>query len=841
MQPINEKTIFHTPALVEFEAAGLPLLLDAAAPNWAAVEPRGVRILSRCDGRAPVGRIVADYASAHGLEAGKAWLHVHDFLREARRAGLVDSLPWERQPYRGRLAAGAPAGLSEFWVHSNNSCNLACSHCLVSSDPRGERGLEADLLRQAVEQAASLGAFRFYFTGGEPFLRKDLPDLIRRITTDHGGEVIVLTNAMLLRGRLEQEVATLDRARVRFQVSLDGASAATNDPVRGPGTYDAALAGIRLLADLGFEVSLTTVVTEENLDELPLLPAIARRHGARSHHLMWPHRRGRALASANGFFPRVDQIVRQVLATADAAAREGLPLDNLTAVRRRVDGRRGIKYDLGNAGWDSVCLYADGRIYPSAALADTARLCAGTFPAEPLERIVRDSPVLRRFREATLADRPAVAGDPLRFLTGGGDIEHAYLFSIAEAGPEERPLAAHLRAADPYYSVQQALVRRVWQDLVSEAAERINRRSGYDVPRVVRAMGERSIACGTADGALAEREVLTLHSNCVLSFDVDAPRSLVQEFYGAAAETPRADLCCPTTFDPADLAHIPKDVVDRFYGCGSPVAAAQPRAGEVFVDMGCGAGIDVFIAAKRVGPHGRAIGVDMTGRMLAVARDNQPIVARNLGFDVVAFEEGFLESPPVPTQSADIVTSNCVVNLSPDKEKVFAEIWRVLKDGGRAVIADIVSEREVPPSLKTNAELWGECTVGALTEEEFLAALEKAGFYGVQVLKKSYWRSIEGYPFHSVTVRGWKFEKQAGCRFMGQHAVYHGPLKAAIDEEGHTFPRGVPVEICTDTAFKLRSPAYAGSFSVIEPGDGATDFQSESCCAPGESCNETSR
>ena len=377
---------------------------------------------------------------------------------------------------------------------------------------------------------------------------------------------------------------------------------------------------------------------------------------------------------------------------------------------------------------------------------------------------------------------------------------------------------------------------RVWEELVSEDAARINHLSGYDVPRIVRAMGERSIVCGAADGALAEKEVLTLHSNCVLSFDVDVPRALVREFYGDAAQTPRPDLCCPTTFNDSDISHIPKDVIDRFYGCGSPVSAALLKPGEVFVDLGCGAGIDVFIAAKKVGPAGRAIGIDMTGRMLGVARENQPIVARNLGHDVAEFHEGFLESPPVETKSADIVTSNCVVNLSSDKGKVFSEIWRMLKDGGRAIIADIVTEREVPASLKTNPELWGECTVGALTEEEFLAAFEKAGFYGVEVLKKVYWRSIEGYPFHSVTVRGWKLEKTAGCRFIGQRAVYHGPLKAAIDEEGHTFPRGVAVEVCTDTAFKLSSPAYAGSFSVIEPGAGSADFESADCCAPGDAC-----
>jgi SAM-dependent methyltransferase len=241
--------------------------------------------------------------------------------------------------------------------------------------------------------------------------------------------------------------------------------------------------------------------------------------------------------------------------------------------------------------------------------------------------------------------------------------------------------------------------------------------------------------------------VLTLHSNCVLSFDVDKPRALVREYYGKAAETPQAQLCCPTGLDDSEIAHIPPAVVQRFYGCGSPVSLAGLSEGEAFLDLGSGAGIDVFIAAKKVGPSGRAIGVDMTDAMLAVAEENRPAVAANLGYDAVEFRKGFLESIPADDRSVDAVTSNCVVNLSPDKARVFSEIWRVLKDHGRVVISDIVSEREVPPRLKTNPDLWGECLVGALTADGFLAALERAGFYGVEVMRKTYWKSIEGYPF----------------------------------------------------------------------------------------------
>jgi hypothetical protein len=181
-----------------------------------------------------------------------------------------------------------------------------------------------------------------------------------------------------------------------------------------------------------------------------------------------------------------------------------------------------------------------------------------------------------------------------------------------------------------------------------------------------------------------------------------------------------------------------------------------------------------------------------------------------------------------------VVTSNCVVNLSPDKPRVFAEIWRILKDHGRAVIADIVSDREVPPRLKVNEQLWGECIVGALTEEQFLAMLEQAGFYGLSILKKTFWKTIEGYQFYSVTAQGFKFEKTQGCTYIGQVAIYRGPFKAILDEEGHCFPRNVAVRVCTDTASKLSQPPYAGLFTIVEPDGSQKELPlAAACCPPG--------
>jgi SAM-dependent methyltransferase len=331
--------------------------------------------------------------------------------------------------------------------------------------------------------------------------------------------------------------------------------------------------------------------------------------------------------------------------------------------------------------------------------------------------------------------------------------------------------------------------------------------------------------------------VRTTHSACVLSEEVaDRSRASVREFYGHAAERPQAELCCPVRPDAEDLAHIPPEVVERFYGCGSPVSAAALQPGETVIDLGSGAGIDCFIAARRVGAGGRVIGVDMTDQMLGVARESQPKVASALGYDVVEFRRGYLERIPVEDRTADVVTSNCVVNLSPDKPAVFREIWRALKDHGRLVIADIVADREVSAALRADGRLWGECISGALSEEALLAALERAGFYGISILRKSLWREVEGTRFFSVTVSGFKFEKKTGCRYVGQYAVYLGPLRAVLDEEGHLFPRGVPVEVCTDTAARLAAAPYRGTFEVIDGPRSTMGITADSCCGADGAC-----
>jgi arsenite methyltransferase len=222
-------------------------------------------------------------------------------------------------------------------------------------------------------------------------------------------------------------------------------------------------------------------------------------------------------------------------------------------------------------------------------------------------------------------------------------------------------------------------------------------------------------------------------------------KTIVREKYGEAARratTGGRSSCCGSTcgcdtadpitsdlYSQAETAVLPKEAVLASLGCGNPTALAELSEGEVVLDLGSGGGIDVLLSARRVGPTGRAYGLDMTDEMLELARENQ----RKAGVDNVEFLRGEIEAIPLPDNSVDVIISNCVVNLSGDKRKVIAEAFRVLKPGGRLAVSDVVVRGEVPSEVRQSMELWVGCVAGALTEGEFRAYLAEAGFEQVDI------------------------------------------------------------------------------------------------------------
>jgi arsenite methyltransferase len=182
-------------------------------------------------------------------------------------------------------------------------------------------------------------------------------------------------------------------------------------------------------------------------------------------------------------------------------------------------------------------------------------------------------------------------------------------------------------------------------------------------------------------------------------------------------------------YDDRQVASLPQEAVQASLGCGNPTALAHLNLGEVVLDLGSGGGIDVLLSARRVGPTGKAYGLDMTDEMLALARENQ----RKAGLGNVEFLKGEIEHIPLPNHSVDVIISNCVINLSADKDRVFAEAFRVLKPGGRFAVSDVVVRGEVPLEVRRNMELWVGCVAGALEESQYVSKLAQAGFEAVTI------------------------------------------------------------------------------------------------------------
>ncbi|MBI4545080.1 MAG: methyltransferase domain-containing protein [Gemmatimonadetes bacterium] len=902
---LNDATLVYVPEYLEREQDGLHVLLDPAAPNWIATDARGARIARYYRG----GRRLREAAQLHaqhtGLDTGRAWVEVYGFTRDLLRRHFAAPEPAPPAAYAGRQHVLIPR-LRELWLHTNNSCNLACRHCLVRSGPGQDPGLSGETWFRVIDQAVELGVRRFYITGGEPLLRRDFWNMVERITEVHGQGLVVLTNAMLLTGRHLDQLRRFSPERLRLQISLDGSTPEVNDAIRGRGCYERTLRGIRSALASGFAPAVTTVIGPENEADVPGVTRLIASLGVANHHLLWTHRRGRA--ADNGMVLSTERVLAVVREVARVAEEVGIEVDNLASWRLRLDAPPGTRYDLSNAGYESLCIAYDGVAYPSAATAGERGLSCGSIEESSLAQIWEHSPVLAMLRGLTAEEKEKCRSCYLKGQCGGGDLEHSYYYTLSRppdpaAYPPPRPrtnggdgaaraeslpdagadahahagnvgvatAAAPLVALETRARARLGLVRRgngaggngagalerarraflgldpycelhqgVWWDeafrLAREGRAALNTRSAFPGPAVFRGMGEKAGACAEpAQADAGELPVRTQHSTCVLSFDLDRARQAVRRFYSQAAQQPQAELCCPTAYPAGDTAHIPVEVLERFYGCGSPVALAGVQPGETYLDLGAGGGIDCFIAARKVGPAGQVIGVDMTDAMLDVARRNAPLVAERLGYDVVSFRKGYLEEIPVEEGLVDVLTSNCVINLSPDKKRVFAEMWRVLKDRGRIVVSDIIAGEEVPPAMRADDRLWGECISGALTADEFLGLLEQAGFYGLEVLSNQFWKQVHGYRFSSITVRGYRYAKQAGCVYIGQQAIYRGPFQAVLDEEGHLFPRNQPVEVCTDTAAKLEAPPYAGLFTVTDP----TRPESEAfaaCCTPGGAC-----
>lgn len=358
----------------------------------------------------------------------------------------------------------------------------------------------------------------------------------------------------------------------------------------------------------------------------------------------------------------------------------------------------------------------------------------------------------------------------------------------------------------------------------------------------------------------------TLFLSLFCLFQVDeTTRASVQDYYGKELSN-SADLktnaCCtagaPPTFIQQAINNINPEVVSKYYGCGLCLPQ-YPLEGANMLDLGCGAGRDVYIASQLVGPTGKVVGVDMTTEQLDVAKKHQAYHAEKFGFDNVEFKQGYLEQLGelnLPKESFDVIISNCVINLCTDKEAVLSECLSLLKPGGELYFSDVYANRRVPISLQKNEVLWGECLSGALYWNDFENMARKVGFtdprlvedapitiQNDQVQQTISESGFDALEFYSATYRLWKVPLEPHCEDYGQAVIYKGNMERYpsgwLLDKHHFFEKGKIHPVCGNTYRMLNDTRlkehfdFIGNWDIhygIFEGCGSCKFPNSSTC-----------
>ncbi|BCS96067.1 hypothetical protein DSLASN_16990 [Desulfoluna limicola] len=719
-----------------------------------------------------------------------------------RKEQFLSLLPHETgDPHPGRGEVLKLDRLKECWIHLTDHCNLACRHCLFSCSPTSRQSLSLEAITRIHRESEALGTEIYYLTGGEPLIHPDFRTICTLLLSKEKTRLVILTNGLLLAGHIDF-LRGLPTDRLHLQISVDGLEG-THDAMRGKGSFQQLTRVLGEISPHRLNTSLAMAVTHDNRHQMSDIVALAGRFGFKNVHYLWLFAAGKARQSS---LVPVEDLFAHLIQAEKLAAPLGIDIDNIKSMESRVFSSPGIRHDLGNAGWESLAVGPDGTIYPTPALIGNISASCGHI-SEGIRTVWIESPELQSLRGLSVIHDECCHTSPLKFIVGGGDIDHSYY-----AGGE---FIGH----DPYLELYEMIAIH----LMEKAGGQV---PSDDSPTMRIQMGDRVNECHQAKGGVA----LT-HSNCVLS--LAGTHGTVGTFYSDAAESPNTDIQNPVCYDETLISHIPLEARVRSYGCGSPVQDALLETGETLVDLGSGTGVECFIASRITGAGGKVYGIDMLDTMLERATRALGDVSRRLGYRNVEFKKGFLEKLPLEDNTADAVISNCVVNLSEDKTKTFAEIFRILKPGGRAVISDVTTDAPFPAAIQNDPILRGECIGGAMVQSRLMAMLESTGFTTIRIIKRFFYRDVKGYRFYALTYRAVKPD--------GKRAkiMYPGPFAGVITDSGEMIARGQTME----TTWPHESAPGASAFLVDHEGN-ITNQDAESSCSctqPPEASNPAPR
>jgi MoaA/NifB/PqqE/SkfB family radical SAM enzyme/ubiquinone/menaquinone biosynthesis C-methylase UbiE len=761
----------------------IPIYINPEKPDWFVPTQKTDDFLCILKEQKYIEEAALEYSRMFGGDSCHILQEIKQFLHRIK-IGISSE-------FKGRSYHKSITSLKECWFHITNQCNMACIHCMFASSPTKHRHLEFDDLLTSIYQASSLGCKVFYFTGGEPFLYKGFTSICDEILRQKDVHIVILTNGKNIL-QFDEWLKSAPTERIHFQLSIDGLEK-NHDTIREKGSFQQLINSVRYLKKLRFPITLAMSVNKKNVFEMAPIVDVAEGIGVKNIHFLWLFKKGNATSD---LFVDPSRIFPELVLAYERAQKKNIFIDNFDIIKSQIFSLPGTRFDLSNAGWESLAVGPDGNIYPSPAVIGEKELVVGHI-SEGLEQIWKKSPILEKVRKASLILSPEYTKNPFKYLIGGGDIDHSFIAAKTFVGD------------DPYIDIYNNIILY----LLSKEAQGFLLNGNFGIRC---RMGEHLYECSEDSSSIR-----FTHSNCVLSLPGKDSYSLVKSFYIEAARDINEDIVNPVNCPEEYISHIPVESRVRSYGCGSPVLDSQIKEGEVVLDLGSGTGIECFIASKIVGPKGKVYGLDMSETMLKISKKSAEIVTNNLGYYNVEFRKGLLEDIPQKEKSVDVVISNCVINLSPNKRRTFFEIMRILKPDGRICISDIVSVDEIPIDIKYNEKLRGECIGGAMTEDELFSMLEDLSFKNIFLNKRFFYRNVQGYNFYSITYSAYKFQDM-----VKRDIIYRGPFAAIMADDGQTIRRGRKARLMFPKYYELNE-----SFFVLDEEDNVTNIKQEMSCS----------
>jgi len=512
----GSQQVYYAPPATYRVKDGVTLAIDGEKPHWISTNATGAMALRLSNGENTVADIAERIAERYRQPLSTVLSDTAAYLETLSGIEYVSQSPRLAPTYRGRGEAIKLGRLADLFLFVTNDCNLRCTHCYVSSgDYVPPREMTADEIYSVIDQARELGVTRFLVTGGEPFMVRDIYDIVRYITAE--SDLVLLTNAMFL---TEKNIERLEQSKgsgsIAIQVSLDGPTADLHNAIRGKGAFERTTSVIPRLIAHGFSVTISTAVSLHTVDHMADMTRLVHQLGCSEHHILWMQEWGRAVDNKPELMISPARMVEVMRTCRQVADELGITIDNDASLRVRVRGKHGRKTDLCSCAWDSLAVFSDGQVYPCVWMAGAPGLECGNVLQQPLEQIWRESPMLDEVRGVSVQNREQCSDCHLKYICAGGSPCSSHFGSLASKGKGD------FHAAEPYCETFMALTHDMLWELGLAGVETRIMSNGYEAPRLYNAMEGAGAKCARPNTTAVDRafEVGSYHCVCVLESDV---------------------------------------------------------------------------------------------------------------------------------------------------------------------------------------------------------------------------------------------------------------------------------------------------------------------------------